>query len=290
MNIDVTVAISIFKAEKYIYDCVESLLSQNFDKFEIVIVEDLPFDESKKILEKFRDKRIRYYRNKKHLGLSKSRNICIDLSRGKYIFFTDSDCIVTKNWIEEGVKYFEKFNCIGVEGKLFYVSENYSPTFSDGIYIRENKKGGSYMTANIAYKKNIFIKIGKFDEKYSYLEDRDLGLRAKKIGKILFNPDMIVYHQKITLDPYEYIKTGKEIRNRVLLYKKFGEKNYIYWRVVYPLNLLAIFFPPLILGTFIYKKYKSKKDYTLFLFMYIRLIYERLNLWYMCIKERVFLI
>lgn len=286
MKVDVTVALTVYNAEKYIYSCIESLLSQTFKNFEIVIVEDPPFDQTKNIIHKFNDKRIRYFRNQKHLGLSKSRNISVKLAKGNYIFFTDDDCIAAKDWIEQGLKTFHNLDCIGVEGKIYYVNENYKPTFSDGTYIRHVKKGGGYHTINIAYKKSIIKGLGGFDERYTYLEDRDLGLRAKELGKIIYNPYMLIYHQKITLTPKQFIKTSKRIRNRVLLYKKFGVRA----RIVNPKNLLILIFPPLIFGSFFTRRYRTKEDFILFPYIYIKVFFERLNLWDMCIKERVFLI
>ena len=261
---------------------------QSISDYEIVIVEDPPFDRTKELVDAFGDRRIRYFRNEKWLGLSKSRNKCIDLAKGKYIFFTDDDCVVSKNWIEQGLKSFNKLDCIGVEGKTYYVSKQYKPTFSD--HVIENKTGRQYHTCNIAYKKGVLEKIRGFDERFNYLEDRDLALRALKLGKICFNPEMVVYHKRSVMKPLQFVKMAKRIRNKVLLYKKSGEKVFTVWRIVNPTYLMAIIFPPLLLASFLNNTYRKKEDFILFPFNYLKLIYERLNLWYMCIKERVFLI
>jgi GT2 family glycosyltransferase len=264
------------------------LLDQTFKDFEIIIVEDPPFDRTKHIINTFEEKKIRYIRNQKHLGISKSRNRCVELAEGNYIFFTDADCIVSKNWIEEGQKCFREQDCIGVEGKTYYVSEEYKPTYSD--HIIENKNGGQFMTCNMAYKKSVFDRIGGFDKRYTYLEDRDLAMRAIKLGRICFNPKMIVYHQKTTLTPKQFVQNGKRLRNRVLLYKKFKDKPNFIWRIVDPLDLIAMIFPPLTFGSFFRNRYRTKEDFDLFPFIYVRIIYERLNFWDMCARERVFLI
>jgi GT2 family glycosyltransferase len=154
----------------------------------------------------------------------------------------------------------------------------------------ENKTGRLFMTCNIAYKKNTLEKIGGFDERFTYLEDRDLALRALKQGKIRFNPQMIVHHQKKTLKPKQFVQTGKILRNRVLLYKKFRDKPLFVWRIAYPNDLLAIIFPPLIFASLFRNVYKTKEDFALFSFIYVKLVYERLTLWDMCARERVFLI
>ena len=288
MGTNVSVLITVRNVEQYIANCLTSLLDQTFNDFEIIVVDDVSSDNTREIIEKFNDKRIRYFRNKNWLGLSQSRNECLKHANGNYVFFTDGDCAVSKNWIEEGLKYLKTADCIGVEGKTYYVSKEYKPTRSDEVV--ENNTGGLFMTCNIAYKKIVLENIGGFDERFTYLEDRDLALRALKQGKIRFNPQMIVYHQKKTLKPKQFVKKGKILRNRVLLYKKFRDKPNFIWRIVFPKDLLAIIFPLLIFTSLFRNVYKSKDDFALFPFIYVELIYERLKFWEMCARERIFLI
>jgi glycosyltransferase involved in cell wall biosynthesis len=292
MKTDVSVVICVRNVEQYIDNCICSILDQTFQNFEIIIVDDLSNDKTGTFVRKFDDKRIKYLRNERWSGIARSRNRGLKYATGKYIFFTDGDCVMSKNWIEEGLKFLKDPNCVGVEGKICYVSAGYKPTFSD--HVRQNRYGGQFMTGSIAYKKSVIESVGGFDERYTYLEDRDLGLRAMKLGKIPFNPKMIVYHPKCTITPKQFIQGSKRIKNRVLLYKRrlspFRDRLSFLWRIILPLNLIRIIFPPLIFGSFFRNRYKNKEDFVLFPFIYIQLIYERLNLWDTCIKERAFLI
>jgi glycosyltransferase involved in cell wall biosynthesis len=288
VKVSVSVVVCVRNVERYISECIRSILDQTFSDFEIVIIDDMSSDDTKNIIEKFDDKRIRYFRNEKWLGISKDRNRGVEYAAGEYIFFTDGDCMVSKNWIDEGLKYLKEPNCAGVEGRIYYVSKDYEPTFSDNVM--ENRYGGHFMTGNIAYKKRVIETVGGLDERLTYLEDREIALRIMRHGKICFNPEMIVYHQKKVLKPKQFVQTGKRLRNRVLLYKKFGDKTLFFWRIAYPLDLAKIIFPPLIFGSFLRHRYRTKEDFDLFPFIYIRLIYERLNFWDMCARERVFLI
>jgi GT2 family glycosyltransferase len=140
------------------------------------------------------------------------------------------------------------------------------------------------------YKRHIVDKLNGFDERFEYLEDRELAIRALKHGRILFNPEMKVYHQKITLKPRYYINTGKRMKYRALIYKLHKDKPNSIWRVIDPLNLMAVLFPPFVFFSLIFSRYKTKDDFILFPFIYVRLLYERLNLWYYSWKEKVFLI
>jgi glycosyltransferase involved in cell wall biosynthesis len=284
----VSVLMCVRNVEKYIGDCIKSILEQTFNDFEIIIIDDLSTDNTKKIIERCNDMRIKYFRNVKWLGISKSRNKGVQYATGDYLFFTDGDCTVSKNWIEEGLRYLKGPNCVGVEGKIYYVSEDFEPTFSDCIM--ENKNGGNFMTGNMAYKKRVIEDIGGFDENLTYLEDRDIALRAMKHGKIFFNPKMIVYHPRIVLTPKKYIKTAARTRNRVYLFKKNGMKNFFLWRIIFPINLIKIFFPPLVFLSVFFKKFKNSDDYKLLPFTYIYVIFERLNIYKECARERILLV
>jgi len=293
----VSICIAVRDSEKYIGNCIRSLVAQTTKDFEIVVIEDPPYDNTRKILYSFKDERIVYVRNSIPLGIYKTRNVCIKQAKGDYIFFTDGDCVVSLDWIEQGLKLLSRSDCVGVEGKTYYVSERYEPSFSDMVI--QNRKGGLFMTCNIAYKRAVIEKIGGFDERYSRVGDRDLALRSSRLGKIPFNPNMIVYHQKSVRTSREFIKKARVIiRNRVLVHKKFPAngipKARIWdgrvWRIVLPLNLMIMIYPPLIIGSFLVHKYKTKEDLTLFPYIYLMAISERLSLWNECAKQRVFLI
>lgn len=284
----ISVLICVYNVEKYIHECIKSLLIQSVKDFEIVIVDDGSIDNTRNIIEDFDDTRIRYFRNKENIGMAKSRNKCINLSKGEIIFFTDGDCVLSKDWIEQGLRLLKTKRSIGVEGRTYYVSENYTPTFSDNAH---NTKKGEFQTCNIAYKKKYVERIGGFDERFLRMSDRDLALRVMKLGRIDYNPFMIVHHQKRIFSPMEFVQKGKWIEDRVLLYKKHkDQKNYILWRIFFPLRLISILFPPLILGSLLRNRYKTKEDFVLFPFNYILLIFERLNLWHTCARNGVFLI
>ena len=284
----VSVLMCVRNVENYIRSCIQSILNQSFDNFELVIVDDMSTDKTPELIQKFSDERIKFYRNEKWLGISPSRNKSVQHATGDYLFFTDGDCTVSPHWIEEGLKYFQDPQTVGVEGKIIYVSPDYEPTFSDGV--QENRKGGNYMTGNIAYRREIVEAVGRFDERLSYLEDRDIGLRVLKLGKIRFAPEMIVIHPKVTLTPKRYIKSSLNNVNRVYMFKRSGIKDFFVWRVYCPINIAKILFPPLIFGVIFSKKIKSSNDYRLIPYSYVILVLERIQLWKTSIAERIFLI
>ena len=108
----VSVIIPYFKKKKYIKKTINSILSQSYQSFEIIIINDEPGNISKKILYDLKkiDKRIKIINNKINIGAGFSRNKGIKFSKGKYIAFIDSDDLWKKNKLKIQIKEMEKFN------------------------------------------------------------------------------------------------------------------------------------------------------------------------------------
>ncbi len=287
--IKASIIIATYNMEKQIKNAIRSILSQTEPAFELIIVDDASTDHTKEIIAQIKDKRIIYVKNPHNLGKSLSRNKAVKIARSNYIFFTDADCRVDKKWIQEGLKLLKEKDCVGVEGKIYYVSKQYQPTYSDRVV--QNLSGGEYMTANIAYKKNVLLKVKLFDKRFERNQDRDLALKAKEMGRIHFNKNMIVYHAISKWNPLAYFLSASWVYYRaVLLYKVHHEKYNTQFGIYEPKKLITIIFPFLLIAKLFMDKYKSKEDYILFLLIYPRIIYERLLLWKYCLKEKVFII
>lgn len=288
MQPEISVVMSVRNTEDYIKKCIESILAQAFKDFELIIIDDASEDSTIRIVEGFNDDRIKVVKNMKHLGIAKSRNKGLRICSGRYVFFADGDSIVSEDWIEQGVKSLQDPEIVGVEGRVCYVSEDYSPTFSD--HYLENKHGGQYMGGNVAYRKKDIQSVGGFDEKYTYFEDRDLALRMLKKGRITFNPKMLVYGRKQTTTPCRLLRSASNPKNRVYLFKRFGDRKLCMGRIFDPMNLMKLFMPPLILGSLILYDFKTSDDFRLLPFTYVYAVLERLQLWKTCATERVLLI
>jgi len=275
----------------YLRQCIQSLSNQSFKNFEVIVVDDASKEAVAPSIKQFNDLRIECIRLNDSRGIPYCRNTGIKYAKGNIIFFTDADCVVDRNWIAQGLLSLEEEDVVGVEGKTYYVSEKYNPTFSD--HICENKYGGQYMTGNIAYKKDILIQMKGFDEKYSYFEDRDLALRILKRNKrIVFNHKMIAYAQKQKLTPNELLKRSHILKNRAYLFKRFKDKACVSWRIINPLSLAKILFPPITFVSLIFNKdkFKSKEDFNILPFTYLADLLARFELWRICAEERIFLI
>ena len=110
----VSVVVPMYNAEKYIGECLDSLLAQTLPNFEVIVVDDCSTDASPAIVESYVPKfggRLTHFRLKKNSGgAGIPRNKGISLARGKYIYFMDSDDRIVPNALEDDCKLAQEFD------------------------------------------------------------------------------------------------------------------------------------------------------------------------------------
>ncbi|WP_394776531.1 glycosyltransferase family 2 protein [Flavobacterium sp.] len=106
-----SVVIPLYNKALYIEDTLNSVLSQNFTDYEIIIINDESTDESEAVVRRFNDKRIQIF-NQKNQGVSVARNLGIEKSKGNLIAFLDADDYWYPNHLEELANLYHHFpNC-----------------------------------------------------------------------------------------------------------------------------------------------------------------------------------
>lgn len=95
-----SIIIPVYNAEKYLEACIDSILSQDFRDFEVILVNDGSTDASEKICEDFakKDLRIRTF-HKKNGGVSSARNLGLDHALGEWLYFVDADDSLTRGFL-----------------------------------------------------------------------------------------------------------------------------------------------------------------------------------------------
>lgn len=97
----ISIIIPVYNVEKYLTQCIDSILSQTYTDWELILIDDGSIDQSGKICDEYanRDDRIKVI-HKKNEGVSKARNTGITLSNGEYICFIDSDDWIDTNYLQ----------------------------------------------------------------------------------------------------------------------------------------------------------------------------------------------
>ena len=192
---DISIIVPIYNAEKYLNKCLNSLINQTKKELEFILVNDGSTDKTEQIIKSYKDKRIKYFKNKNQ-GIGKTRNFGIEKATSKYIMFLDSDDYLEETACEE---LYKKANA----DNLDLVICDYYKLYENGI--KEDIKLISFenttlketpnllLDVNLApwnkiYKKDLIIKNNiKFVENLKY-EDAPFVAecfdKAKKIGKV----------------------------------------------------------------------------------------------------------
>ncbi|MBF0253108.1 MAG: glycosyltransferase [Candidatus Omnitrophica bacterium] len=185
-----SVIVPVYNRERFIDKCLQSILDQTFDDFEIIVVDDGSSDNTKSIITTFNDARIKYHYYE-HSGVSSARNKGLHLASGKFIAFLDSDDWWKPNKLQKGINYINNFP----EIKIFHTEEIW---YKNGVLFDQKKKhknpdGFVYKNilplccismSTIIMERSVFNDIGYFDETLEACEDYDLFLRATSKYKV----------------------------------------------------------------------------------------------------------
>lgn len=108
MNRLISVVIPMYNTEKYISDCLDSLMEQTYSNFEAIVINDGSTDRCGDIVKEYMRKESRFKLiEQKNQGASAARNLGIELSRGDYLYFLDSDDYIHKNTFQSCMSCFE---------------------------------------------------------------------------------------------------------------------------------------------------------------------------------------
>jgi len=181
----VSVIIPAYNREKFIERSIESVLSQTYQDFEIIVVDDGSTDNTKKVLERY-DGKIKYF-YQENGGSSAARNRGIQESTGEYIAFLDSDDIWMPDKLAIQVEILDKNTNIGiVHSKMMMFNEK-----GDEIGVKPEKPtgrnfmelieiAGDLPTSSVITRRECFNKAGMFDTNLMTIQDFDMWLRISQ--------------------------------------------------------------------------------------------------------------
>ena len=175
----ISVITTVYNCEKFIEESINSILTQTYDSFELIIVNDGSTDNTSWIVNRFDDERIRFISLSNNIGIPFCANFAISIARGEYIAIHDADDISLPSRLEQEVEILESDKslfCVG--GYAIIINENgdkintwsHPPNSnSDMIDMIANGRN-PIINPSAMFKRDDFIKIGK------YTRDKDIQL------------------------------------------------------------------------------------------------------------------
>lgn len=110
-NLKISVIVPVYNAEKYLQRCIDSILTQTFIDFELLLIDDGSKDKSGEICDEYanRDNRVKVF-HKENGGASSARNLGLDYANGKYVVFVDSDDYISASYLDCFYQILLKYN------------------------------------------------------------------------------------------------------------------------------------------------------------------------------------
>lgn len=197
----ISVIIPLYNKEKCIGRAIESVLSQSYTDFELLVIDDGSTDNSSAIVKKYSDSRVRYI-HKNNGGVSSARNYGVKLASGNWVFFLDADDVLLPNAIQSLVDGTVGFPWIQIVIGGYIVKDlekEYKKTPRCSGHIKNPMKHWWLRnifprTGNILLTKEAFWGVGGFDERISYNEDYALLLKLLSIYEIVVIPQITMIY------------------------------------------------------------------------------------------------
>ncbi len=245
----ISIIIPVYNGEKYIRECIQSGLSQDYHNFEIIVINDGSTDSTENICLEFKNQ-IRYFK-KDNGGVSSALNFGINVMEGEYFSWLSHDDKYYSNKLSEQMNILSNYN-------FRYKIVTSSPDFinQDSQLIGNTTKRKKIKTKIISsmrffnetimstpngigmlIHKSVFNKIGYFNEDYKYIQDLDMWQRISMNGYdvIYFNKKLVqsrIHKEQQTLKIHDvYYVEIKEllIEQAELLYEINDKKMYQLW-------------------------------------------------------------
>ena len=183
----ISVIVNCHNGEKYIRKCISSILNQIYQNYEIIFFDNFSSDNSKKILESFKDERIKYFYSDIKFPLYKARNEAIKKSTGALIAFLDVDDWWENSFLSSKKFFFEdsKYDYFYSNTLMYHEKSNKFIKYKnfdlpDGRIYHFLAKDYFIIISGLIIKREILEKEKYFNENYNIIGDYDLMMRVSK--------------------------------------------------------------------------------------------------------------
>ena len=256
-NIKISIIMGIYNCDKYLDKSIQSLLSQTYQNFEIIMCDDASDDNTYEIAKKYKNmypNKIILLKNKMNMGLNYTLNKCIAYSNGEYIARQDGDDLSVKNRFEEEVKI------LNAHKEFAFVSTN-AITFDENgewgqTHLKEYPNNNDFLItspfchASSMIRKNVLNEVENYSEGKSYIrvEDYDLWFKIYSKGYKGYNIQAPLYMWRDDRDAYNRRKFKYRINEMKIKIKGFNAITIPWYKFFYV-------FRPILVGILPYKIY-----------------------------------
>ena len=227
-KLKISVCTVVLNEEKTIEKLLESLVSQTLKPLEIIIVDGGSTDNTINIIKKFQKKYpfIKLY--VKNSNIPTARNFAIKKARGDLIAFIDAGCFAKKDWLEDLAKILQEKKA-DIASSLYEMKAKTPLQKAFSLFVgtakeKFDEKSFIPSTRSVLFKKEVWEKLGGFNENLSIGEDHEFFLRAKRAGFRFAN----ISDPKVVWFDFENLNTI-EMLKKFFNYAKGDAQSFIFW-------------------------------------------------------------
>ena len=222
----ITVYIVNKNYEKFLKNSINSVLSQTFKSFEIIIIDDASSDRSREIIKKYEKKKLcRTIYNKKSKGLIKSSNMAIKASRGEYIIRLDADDYLDRNSLLILFNQIRKDKNIALVYSDYYLVDEKKNILSLERQMTRNKHflaDKPVLAACCLIRKSSMLSVNLYDERFNRQDGYDLWYKLIKNYKLKHVPLPLFFYRRHNSNLTK--NQNKLFKTRTKILRKFSEK------------------------------------------------------------------
>jgi glycosyltransferase involved in cell wall biosynthesis len=203
----VSVVIPCYNQAHFLSEAIESVLSQSYPRFEIVVVDDGSTDNTSEVASSYPPEKVRLVRQE-NKGLSAARNAGLAESKGEYVVFLDADDRLLPEALEVGVRELEAHpQCAFVSGHIRRIAADGSPLrtppqalnkahIEGDHYARLLRYNYIWTPGSVMYRRTVFDSVGGFDPSVNGAADYDLYLRIARDYPVRHHGEVVLDYRR----------------------------------------------------------------------------------------------
>ena len=226
----ISVIIPVFNREKYIKEAINSILEQTIQDFEIIVVDDASTDCTLQQVEQIGDKRINILKNEEHLGVSLSRNRGLQIARGEYVAYMDSDDISHPSRFEKQINYLKAnpdvqacgcwLQCFGKSSHIIKHKETHEEIQAQ-LLLKNSMSLGATTIEKAAFDQILFDKNKLHVEDYEYWVQAAWNCRLANLQEVLY---YYRTHEEQVSSLFLEVQREQDISIKLDLFKKIDKE------------------------------------------------------------------
>ena len=220
---EISIIIPTYNCEKFIKETLDSVFSQSFSDFEVIIIDDCSSDHTIEIIKACNDKRIKLFVNETNKGAAYSRNLGISKANGNYVAFLDGDDVWAPNKLEQQLLFMKSnsidfccadYELIDKDSKRIGILYTSPKIITYKMFLRIDYIG----TSTVIYKRSVFPTLSIPNDILKRNDDAMWLLLSKKVSCYRF--DKVCAYYRKSDGTISSGKKSKLFKHHVLLYQK----------------------------------------------------------------------